>query len=354
VQVLRSVDDWSARQPHEASIYNAYLHAIKNAKHYIYIENQFFISSQPGVLMNVKNQIQTALAERIYRAYKENEDFHVMIVMPLKPEFGPEEWTSGSLNLLTGVSYWNYATLYSGKNSLFHKLREWKIPGSAIKSYFDVYGLRTHDSLGENLATEVIYVHSKLMIVDDRVTIIGSANINDRSMLGGRDSEVAVIVEDVEMIDGKMNDRPYQFGKFSHNLRCFLHKEHLGLLNTEDKVNELNVKDPLVESFVTGIFSQAKDNTLIYDRAFGSKILPNNHVWNYNDLENWKQLQGLVGIDQKLAEEELKKIRGNIVMFPALFLKDELKPSIIDYVLIFVDNRGIAIDTPGESPIYYA
>jgi phospholipase D1/2 len=115
VQVLRSVDDWSAGQPHEASIYNAYLHAIKNAKHYIYIENQFFISSQPGVLMNVKNQIQTALAERIYRAYKENEDFHVMIVMPLKPEFGPEEWTSGSLNLLTGVSYWNYATLYSGK-----------------------------------------------------------------------------------------------------------------------------------------------------------------------------------------------------------------------------------------------
>lgn len=28
------------------------------------------------------------------------------------------------------------------------------------------------------------------MIVDDRTTLIGSANINDRSLLGSRDSEV--------------------------------------------------------------------------------------------------------------------------------------------------------------------
>ena len=38
----------------------------------------------------------------------------------------------------------------------------------------------------------MIYVHSKMMIIDDRRTIIGSANINDRSMMGDRDSELAV------------------------------------------------------------------------------------------------------------------------------------------------------------------
>jgi phosphatidylserine/phosphatidylglycerophosphate/cardiolipin synthase-like enzyme len=37
---------------------------------------------------------------------------------------------------------------------------------------------------------EQIYVHGKLMIVDDRAIICGSANINDRSMLGNTDSEV--------------------------------------------------------------------------------------------------------------------------------------------------------------------
>lgn len=43
--------------------------------------------------------------------------------------------------------------------------------------------------------SELIYVHSKLMIVDDMVAIIGSANINDRSLLGNRDSELAIVVQ---------------------------------------------------------------------------------------------------------------------------------------------------------------
>jgi phospholipase D1/2 len=34
--------------------------------------------------------------------------------------------------------------------------------------------------------TEMIYVHSKLMIVDDQIAFISSANVNDRSMLGDR------------------------------------------------------------------------------------------------------------------------------------------------------------------------
>lgn len=34
------------------------------------------------------------------------------------------------------------------------------------------------------------------MIIDDQKLIIGSANINDRSMLGDRDSEIAILIED--------------------------------------------------------------------------------------------------------------------------------------------------------------
>jgi phospholipase D1/2 len=40
--------------------------------------------------------------------------------------------------------------------------------------------------------TELIYVPSKLMIVDDDYVILGSASINDRSMLDRNDSEIAV------------------------------------------------------------------------------------------------------------------------------------------------------------------
>ena len=38
----------------------------------------------------------------------------------------------------------------------------------------------------------MIYVHSKRMIVDDEYVLIGSANINQRSMDGSRDTEIAM------------------------------------------------------------------------------------------------------------------------------------------------------------------
>ena len=44
--------------------------------------------------------------------------------------------------------------------------------------------------------TEMIYVHSKLLIVDDAVAIIGSANINDRSLNDNGDTELAAVIVD--------------------------------------------------------------------------------------------------------------------------------------------------------------
>jgi len=55
--------------------------------------------------------------------------------------------------------------------------------------------------------SEIVYVHSKLMIVDDDFVILGSANINDRSMVGDRDSELAVILTQKNKILGKMNGK---------------------------------------------------------------------------------------------------------------------------------------------------
>ncbi|KAG0046670.1 hypothetical protein BGZ83_008123, partial [Gryganskiella cystojenkinii] len=82
----------------------------------------------------------------------------------------------------------------------------------------------------ENFVTEQLYIHSKLMIVDDRIIICGSANINDRSQVGFRDSEIAIIIEDTDIIDTRMNGQPYKAGRLPHTLRADLFKEHLGLL----------------------------------------------------------------------------------------------------------------------------
>ncbi|KAJ7819232.1 hypothetical protein B0H13DRAFT_391781 [Mycena leptocephala] len=67
VQVVRSVSDWSHGVLTEHSIQNAYIKLISEAEHFIYIENQFFISATYDK-DEVKNQIAAALVERIVRA----------------------------------------------------------------------------------------------------------------------------------------------------------------------------------------------------------------------------------------------------------------------------------------------
>jgi phospholipase D1/2 len=75
--------------------------------------------------------------------------------------------------------------------------------------------------------------------VDDKLALIGSANINDRSMLGSRDSEIAVVVEDTKKVESKMNGARYEANAFAHNLRKNVFKITFGFDKDED------VQDPL-------------------------------------------------------------------------------------------------------------
>ena len=78
---------------------------------------------------------------------------------------------------------------------------------------------------------------------------MGSANINDRSQKGDGDSEIALVVEDNEILQTTMNGRPYGASKFAATLRRRLYRgtteqtspgnsltlilEHLGLLEPQ-------------------------------------------------------------------------------------------------------------------------
>ncbi|CAF4784387.1 unnamed protein product, partial [Rotaria magnacalcarata] len=86
-------------------------------------------------------------------------------------------------------------------------------------NYVSFFGMRGHDVLMGLLVTEIIYVHSKLMIIDDRMAICGSANINDRSLLGQRDSEFCVVINDREEEDGVFNRQKVRVGKFCGSWR---------------------------------------------------------------------------------------------------------------------------------------
>lgn len=66
---MRSASHWSVLiDKNEDSIQQAYLSLIANAKHYIYIENQFFVSLIDS--SDVTNEICRVLCQRITRAYK--------------------------------------------------------------------------------------------------------------------------------------------------------------------------------------------------------------------------------------------------------------------------------------------
>ena len=190
-QVVRSASNWSLgfnawENILENSIQNAYIELIQSSKRFIYIENQFFISSTAGD--PVTNEIVTAILLRIERAHELKEDFRVVVFVPLLPGFEGEVDHPQSTVLRIQL-HWEYQTICRGGTSLYEQLEKKKIPHD---KYLKFYSLRQHGKVNDVPSTEIIYIHSKLMIVDDEKAIIGSANINDRSMQGSRDSEVAV------------------------------------------------------------------------------------------------------------------------------------------------------------------
>uniref|UniRef100_A0A8C1G052 phospholipase D n=1 Tax=Cyprinus carpio TaxID=7962 RepID=A0A8C1G052_CYPCA len=110
VQVLRSAADWSAGiKHHEESIHNAYIQVIAKSKHFIYIENQFFISCADN--KHVYNKIGDAIIERIIRAHKEKKPFRVYVVTPLLPGFEGDISTGGG-SALQAVMHFNYRGLF--------------------------------------------------------------------------------------------------------------------------------------------------------------------------------------------------------------------------------------------------
>ncbi|KAL4907622.1 hypothetical protein BDW74DRAFT_111147 [Aspergillus multicolor] len=252
VQILRSSSVWSTGTPEvtEHSIMNAYVKLIEESEHFVYIENQFFISTCEIDGRKIENLIGDALVERITRAAKNKEAWRAVIVIPLIPGFQNTVDSEGGTSVRL-IMMCQYRSICRGETSIFGRLRAL---GIEPEDYIQFFSLRSWGKIGpqKQLVTEQLYIHAKCMIVDDRAAIIGSANINERSMLGSRDSEVASVVRDTDMIWSTMNGRPYLVGRFPHTLRMRLMREHLGLdvdelmehsLATEEELRKIQIDE---------------------------------------------------------------------------------------------------------------
>ncbi|GAA93975.1 uncharacterized protein L969DRAFT_322779 [Mixia osmundae IAM 14324] len=472
VQVLRSSADWSHGILTEHSIKNAYLQLIREANHFIYIENQFFVSSGQSDSQKgpIKNEIAAAIAQRCISAAKDGKKFKVIIVIPCVPGFaGDLNGSEGTLSII----HFTYQALCRGKDSIYGQI---EAAGFNPRDYCQIFHLRSYDRLpsdpklidgmesrsgvsfaeaqaalariymgdnttkteatansivkiaqpsrGESLApgetqpdqvievktpatvkeahdtlrrwhdaapseppnphvknsvahhamrrsggslrdepwygdeeseleafvTEESYIHSKLMIVDDRIVLCGSANINDRSQQGDRDSEIACVTEDTNMIESKMAGERYMASQFAASFRRQLMKYHLGIMPPQDCPSESDpdpgmrpvdvehdrefislddalVEDPLSEDFDKLWRGTAKSNTERFRKVF--------HCVPDDTVTNWDEYKAFVpkapvrvghvaeGVSLETVKEELDGVRGHLVEMPIDFLSKE-------------------------------
>ena len=191
VQVLRTYPARFRRYPFaphgERSIAHAYRKAFARARSLVYLEDQY-LWSRP-------------VADVIASALRANPELRVIAVVP---------------------RYSDNAGRISGVPGLLARADVMRACVQAGGDRFAVYDL-------ENSSGLPIYVHSKVVIVDDVWAIVGSDNLNRRSWT--HDSELSVAVLDARRDPREPRD-PAGLGDgartFARDLRLALWREHLG------------------------------------------------------------------------------------------------------------------------------
>lgn len=247
---------------HQSNIHEAVVNCIRSADNYIYIETQFFISNFGRVgkvdsrkIGNEDDGFKNAIVDELWKRIDQHiraqpaNPFHVYLVIPTHPEGMMSEeavWKQHWLAMAT-IMHGSESLINRIKRSLQAKKRD---PEEWIQ-YLTVLNMRNYGAtvlyardpktfdedfareIGRYVVTEQIYIHSKLIIVDDAVAIVGSANTNDRSLTGNGDTEIAAVVVDTEGVELRDLGAPglkVQTRKFARELRQQLWRKHFGFL----------------------------------------------------------------------------------------------------------------------------
>lgn len=400
-QVVRSSADWSSGILTECSIQNAYSEIIEKAEHFVYIENQFFITATGEHQAPIRNTIGRSIVDAVVRAGKEGRKFKVIVLIPAIPGFAGDLRDQAAAGTRAIMDY-QYKSICRGEHSIFEQVRK---QGVEPEKYIFFFNLRSYDRLNktksieetekktgisyqqlqraqaeeimsegvhgsteeqehghvefhrdhdhrnnsqaqaanramaakerferarpedtvrtessvaryamadqgpltdaawdqhdpeseiQNWIQEELYIHGKLLIVDDRIVVCGSSNLNDRSQLGFHDSELSIVMEDTKLIPSTMNGQPFEAGYHATTLRRYLWREHLGMLPPQslDAANDVNALPP--------------------------SINPDNNV--YDSDESWKFVED--PLSDKLWETWTGRASKNTELFRHLFHAD--------------------------------
>lgn len=489
-QLVRSSADWSSGILTEQSIQNAYCQIIRNAQHYVYIENQFFITATGDKQAPVHNQIGAAIADAIISAGKAGRKFRVILVIPAVPGFAGDLRDDAAAGTRAIMDY-QYKSINRGEESIYGKV---KAAGIDPTKYIFVFNLRSYDRLNktpsmqkqeeksgvtyqelqraqaeeimgsgvhgvkdedssssegaddsgneekeaaidrkrqfeqhrtaaggdetqqhkdirsddsiakdamlgeskvseeewagrqpdntehgedqndreqetENFIQEELYIHGKvsntssptassihtnislqLLLVDDRIAICGSSNINDRSQLGFHDSELSMVMEDTLPLASIMDGQDFTAAHHAATLRRMLWREHLGLLPAQqldasedpnaqppgDSDNDWHagdewdafVRDPLDDKLWQAWCERAETNTQVFRHLFHAD--PDDNIKTFADyqafLPRGDRKEGHLydpNMPVENVRKALDKIKGHLVWMPLDFLEHQ-------------------------------
>ena len=159
LQVVRTIPEkvYRSLPRGDFSILAAYSAALRSAQRLVYLENQFLWSAE----------IVAILAEKLRNP--PNPDFRVVILLPARPNDGAD------------VSRGQVAALIDADD------------GKGCFLACAIYARR-------GAMRDLIYVHAKIGIVDDRWLTIGSANLNEHSLFN--DTEMNIVTLDDRLARG--------------------------------------------------------------------------------------------------------------------------------------------------------
>ncbi len=147
-QIVRSSADWSSGILTEQSIQNAYCEIIRDAKHYVYIENQFFITATGDQQSPVHNLIGKAIVDAILAAAKEDRKFRVVMVIPCIPGFAGDLRSDAAAGTRAIMDY-QYKSICRGEHSIYGRLRAENVDPT---KYIFVFNLRSYDRINKTPA----------------------------------------------------------------------------------------------------------------------------------------------------------------------------------------------------------
>ncbi|CAO2206498.1 unnamed protein product [Urochloa humidicola] len=347
-QVFRSVDSGSVkgfpyswethklRQHHllckkhvevDNSIHVAYIRAIRSAERFIYIENQYFIGSSHAwpsyPHRGASNLVPMEIALKVASKIRAGKPFAVYILIPMWPEGDPRS------DRAQEILYWQNQTMATMYKVIAREIELVGLKGASPEDYLNFYCLGNREdkqvageqpvdssdgtsaaALARRHRRFMVYVHSKGMVVDDEYVIVGSANINQRSLDGSRDTEIAVGAYQPDHTGS--NPRGEVFG-----YRMSLWEEHLGkgVIRPCSKLVE-RPELPECVKLVNGI---ARDNWERYADNAGRAGALQGHLMKYPVL---------VGADGSVAalpeHETFPDVGGSVLGSPKNILPDNV------------------------------